>query len=169
MNDIRIINYVDELFIEVKQTDKVLKRKEQLKANMTELVKGYMSKSLNFDDAFEAAKNDLGDVDELVAGFEKKPKKGWVHETDSPTIEHWKIIALSPFIYVMLGFAFGWWAWAWVIIPLSGIYFSPIPPNVKLISITPFIYVLLGFAFGLWAWGWVIIPVTAILFSNKNL
>lgn len=31
------------------------------------------------------------------------------------------LIALSPFVYVFLGAVFGWWAWAWIIIPMTAI------------------------------------------------
>jgi hypothetical protein len=36
------------------------------------------------------------------------------------------ITALSPFIYVAIGFLYGgsWWFWGWMIIPISGILFS---------------------------------------------
>lgn len=37
-----------------------------------------------------------------------------------------KIVACSPFIYVLLGIFLGgsWWVWGWLIIPISGILFS---------------------------------------------
>lgn len=79
-----------------------------------------------------------------------------------------KIVALSPFIYVGLGMLFGWWAWAWLIIPVSAIILcSGLSRGLMFIALSPFIYVLFGFIFGWWAWGWALIPISGILLYDK--
>ena len=187
MNDKRIIDFVDSLFAGTKQTDNVLEQKEELQAHLAERITDYTSNGASFDKAFEMAKADIGDINELTAPFEKKEsrysnnpaedekplaaktplepaKRAWVLQGTN-----WKIAALSPFIFIALGFMFGWWEWAWVIIPVSGILFAaPIPWRFKLIALSPFVFVMLGFAFGWWAWAWMIIPVSGILLGTTG-
>ena len=83
-------------------------------------------------------------------------------------MQNWTLAALSPFIYLLLGAVFGWWAWAWVIIPICGIIGTPMAGWIKLTGMSPFIYILLGFLFGgsWWAWGWMIVPICGILSSG---
>jgi hypothetical protein len=38
--------------------------------------------------------------------------------------QRWTFTALSPFIFLALGFAFNWWAWAWMVIPVSAILYA---------------------------------------------
>jgi len=182
-NNSRIKEFVDELFTGVKQTDRVVEQKEELLVNLTERVKDYMSKGLSFGGAFEAAKFDIGNIDELTSGFEKEKteepaqKTGikiklmrYKGEITAKLMKYkWEITALTPFIYLFLGLLFGWWAWAWVIFPIVSIIYAPMSNGVKLVSLSPFIYVVLGFVFGAWAWGWIIIPVSGILCAGKNL
>jgi len=78
----------------------------------------------------------------------------------------WTLAALSPFIYLALGFLFGWWMWGWIIIPVAGIACGKIKKREKWIALSPFLYLMLGFLFGWWAWGWIVIPVSAILFEG---
>jgi HAMP domain-containing protein len=82
-------------------------------------------------------------------------------------IHGWTLTALTPFIYVALGLLlknkFDWWAWGWIIIPVSAILGTRIAFWQKFIALSPFIYILLGFFFGWWAWAWLIIPVSAIV------
>ena len=75
------------------------------------------------------------------------------------------VMALLPFIYLGLGFLFGWWIWAWVIIPVGAILMFAARDIGKytFVALSPFVFFLLGWFFGWWAWAWVIIPVTAIL------
>ena len=191
MNNARIVDWVDSLFVDVEQTDKVLEQKEELQMHLTDRIKDYMANSMDFNEAFRLATADLGDVDELVAGFKKeraaskqRTRVEWDDDEDDDwdeeewddfddNSEHnrglfgWKLTALSPFIFLGLGFAFGWWAWAWVIIPVSAILETPMKKGHKIVSLSPFVFVLMGFAFGWWAWGWIIIPVSAILFHDK--
>jgi len=181
MNEQRIINLVDDLFRSVVETGKVLEQKEELRTHLIESVKDYMENGLSYDDAFEAAKNDLGDLDELISEFEhKKAPKEKGHSDSKPekskkgkkpvkTKRRLKrltktIVPLSPFIYLILGFTFGWWAWAWIIIPVISIITEVEFPE-KIIAISPFVYLFLGFVFGWWAWGWIVIPVSAIVLS----
>lgn len=189
MNDQRITDFVENLFKEVKQSQKVIEQKEELSANMTERIKDYMEKGHSFDQAFDMARDDFGDAAELTAGFEEeeprhnspedKPRKHW-HEP-RPWIKHSKkpkreyytnsrLIAISPFIYLALGFGFGWWAWAWAIIPVAAILFGgQVSWGNRMVALSPFVYVVLfGFAFGWWAWGWMIIPAAAILFGGSE-
>jgi len=191
------MEYVDSLFKDVIQTDKVLEQKEELQSHLTDRIKGYMADSMNFDQAFEAAKGDLGEADELIKGFDSwhTPSENahikrkdvdddddwddWDCEDDDEDDgtgllsrlglrNNWKLVALSPFIFIFLGFMFGWWAWAWVIIPVIAIVtMSGLKKGLMFVSLTPFIFVLLGFAFGWWAWAWAIIPISAILLHDK--
>ena len=78
----------------------------------------------------------------------------------------WTLTALSPFIYLGLGFLFGWWMWGWIIIPVVAISNGKIKKREKWIALSPFVYLMLGFLFGWWAWGWIVIPVSAILFEG---
>lgn len=185
MNDASIRQYVDEIFKDVKMSAKALEQKEELTVNITERVRDYMREGLSFDAAFDTAKNIVGDTDELTAPFEKissaakyDSRQYAPQDKDTPAdagisaatrrgprfqMANWKLAALSPFVYVLLGFTFGWWAWAWVIIPVAGVFSSPTPIWTKLVAVSPFAYVMLGFLFGWWAWGWIIIPVSGIL------
>ncbi|MCL2840604.1 MAG: permease prefix domain 1-containing protein [Defluviitaleaceae bacterium] len=169
MNNARITDFIDELFVKFEHTNALHEQKEELKTNMTERVKDYMAMGYDFDRAFDTAKNDLGDVNELVADLNLK-KHDTFHDHDtspSKTKIDWRmLIALTPFIFLGLGFAFDWWAWAWVIIPVSAIWLGAnISWTHKIVATTPFIFVMGGMFFGWWAWGWVIIPVSAILFG----
>ena len=166
MNEQRIINLIDDLFCELEQTPEVMEQKEELRAHMTERIKDYMDEGLLYDDAFNAARDDLGDVDELIHSL--KPRWRPTREAFGIGNSGWnlkRLIPLSPFIYIGLGVLFGWWAWAWVIIPMAPILFSGFSWK-KFPAIAPFVYVLMGFWFGWWAWGWIIIPVSAILFGR---
>jgi hypothetical protein len=189
MNDIRIRQYVDEIFNEVKPTLKVQEQKEELVVNITERVRDYIQEGLSFDAAFETAKNALGDTEELTGAFEKIPVlTGSQYPSEAVTIiepdenpasasprsrihvdfgNKWTLTALSPFIYLMFGFLFGWWAWAWVIIPVSAILNTPMKSVLKLVALSPFIYILMGFFLGLWAWGWIIIPICGVLSTSS--
>ena len=183
MNNERIVSWIDSLFSDLEQTDRVLEQKEELQTHFIERIKDYMATSLGFDEAFKAAQKDLGDVDELKAGFQNELSdrahdKGrgeedwdedWGHDEGwgGPTVSY-KLVAMSPFVFLILGFAFGWWAWAWVVIPVSGILFgAPISIGHRLIALSPFVFILLGFFFGWWAWGWLVIPITAVLCHDK--
>ena len=184
MNNQRIVDWVDGLFAGFAQTDEVREQKEELQTHITDRVKEHMANSMDFDRAFAMAKEDLGDLDELLASFERKKGKKKVKD-DTFDDEFGKkkkkkdkwgwqnqygLVAISPFIFIGLGFAFGWWAWAWMIIPVSAILFSGSwgkkGDEYKLVALSPFIYLALGFAFGWWAWGWIIIPVPAILLGT---
>jgi len=172
MNDRRITDYVDGLFAGLKETDALRDQKEELRSNITERVKDLIANDgATFDDAFNTATKDLGDVGELRAAFdsagedEKKPRNFFAEHR----VHHPQFIPLAPLIYVALGFAFGWWAWAWVIIPCMPILLSNTPPGQKFVACSPFIYVLLGMFFGWWAWGWIIIPASAILLGGRKI
>ena len=184
MNNQRIIDWIDSLFMGFAQTDTVREQKEELQLHLVERIKEYMASAMDFDQAFAAAKDDLGDLDELLASFsdisdikladtldpvhdEKSRKFGFSFRLDREGI-----VALSPFIYLALGFLFGWWAWAWIIIPVlpiilcSGLFEGDGEDfGHGIIALSPFIYVILGFAFDWWAWGWIIIPLAGIIFG----
>jgi len=187
MNDIRITQYVDFIFSGVKPTAGALEQKEELAVNITERVKDYMrNDGMSFDAAFEAAKENIGDTDELTAPFEKLGAVEYDAQqnpisAETPPAEGaakgkrdfikgwgWQVTALSPFIYLLLGRFFGWWAWAWVIIPVSAIVGTKISFWQKTVALSPFIYVLLGFMFGWWAWGWIIIPVAGVMAGREH-
>jgi len=174
----QIKNFLDDLLGDYEQTPELLEQKEELATHLTERVHDHMQTGYNFIEAFEAAIRSLGDINELVAGIvpqkvhgkkkknSKKKKDGKKKKSGKYSVipERVAIVltAISPFVYLLLGAAFGWWAWAWVIIPLSSIMFVDDWRTI-LVSSTPFIYFLLGWLFGWWAWGWLIIPITAVL------
>jgi len=169
MNDLRIRAYADELFKDDPMTDAVREQKEALVDKLTKRVKASMAEGYTFDRAFDIATSSVltggalnTDAADSPRAFPDKPTQRGIEPFN------WKVIALSPFIYIALGVAFGWWAWAWMIIPVSGIFFAPMPAWVRSISLTPFIYIALGMLFGWWTWGWIIIPVSAILFVNES-
>jgi len=177
MNNSRINDFLDNLLGSYQQTPELLEQKEELMTHLTERTQDHMAKGLTYDQAFEATIRDLGDVKALVAGIaprkqdadyskkgkKKKKKKNKEKEKTLLPERIWlPLVSLSPFIYLILGILFGWWAWAWVIIPLTGILCID-EWKVVVLSATPFIYYLLGWFLGWWAWGWLIIPVAAIL------
>ena len=210
MNNQRIIDWIDGLFAGYAQTDKVREQKEELQTHITDRVIEHMADHIDFDRAFEMAKDDLGDLNELLTGFERKKAKKkskaiernyWEREVieqngngpatyeahgeviDEPRGKKKKkkkddwdfhgqhgLVALSPFIFIAMGFVFNAWAWAWMIIPISAILCSGSwgkgGDKYKIVALSPFIYIALGFAFGWWAWGWIIIPVSCIVFSD---
>lgn len=235
MNRELISQFVDDLFKNINQTKKVIEQKEELRSHIIEHVNDNMQKGFSFEDAFEVAKHDLGDLSELIQEFAKKEdeesenkhlkklkklryikrflENGEISdELDEAIndfaikIEHdakyrslkWKrrkksrwdfagkIIPLSPFIYVIIGLFLGiwqWWAFGWMIIPMTAIFFSE-PGLGRLIPLSPFIYVIVGILLGIpqiqsldwviisarqwWIFGWMIIPIAAILFSGKK-
>jgi len=174
---------VSDLFYDVVENDIVREQKEELRIHLTERVSDYMAAGLSFEEAFEAAKDGLGDPEELVSGFERKRTIVFDDLDDDYGIHIQvrfkrlllKLVPLAPFIYLIMGltqdvwmpdwWVWGWWAWGWIIIPIipimsSGLRFRTIP------ALSPFIYILLGVFLGWWAWGWLIIPISAILFSS---
>ena len=180
----RIISYVDQLFDDVPKTKRVLEQKEELQSNMEERIADYMESQIPFEDAFQKAKDDLGDVGELKNEFrnagsghkKKKKRKGRFKGYKSGRFAGgYTFTALAPFIYIAMGFLIpGWQIWAigWIIIPVSGMLESAISHKnlAALVGITPFIYVGLGILIGgwFWAWGWVIIPIAGILFGYRG-
>ena len=181
LNNERITKWVDILFSDLPQTGRVREQKEELQIHLIDRIKDYMSNGIAFDQAFESAKNDLGDVEELKADFRPAGNSAataghdddWDEDWDDDDDDErggawWKITALTPFVFVIGGFLFNWWHWAWAIIPVTAILSTPgISRGHRIIALTPFIFVLSGFFFGFWAWGWIIIPVAGILFYDK--
>jgi len=204
MNNQRIVDWVDGRFAGFAQTDKVREQKEELETHMVDRIREHMANSMDFEQAFIAAKEDLGDLDELLTGFEHKKKMErpaplppstrpfnsqeianaaveYAHSADSEVVDDFEIdagrwrfrvnheglVALSPFIYLLLGFAFNWWAWGWMVIPVSAIVLCAGDDiRHKLVALSPFVYIALGVAFNWWAWGWIIIPLSAIVLEG---
>jgi len=211
MNNQRIIDWVDGIFASVTPSDRVAEQKEELQTHMEDIIRDYMAEGKDFAEAFAAAKEDMGDLGELLSGegFTKKKKRkkesatpfdvanaamehAFENRSNDPynergsidifdadeyekrgghgwqfRFDHEGIVALSPFIYVALGFIFGWWAWGWMIIPVSAIALCAGDDiRHKIVALSPFIYIALGVAFGWWAWGWIIIPASAIIFEG---
>jgi len=174
---------VNDLFYDVVENDKVREQKEELHIHLTERVNDYMAAGLSFEEAFVAAKDGLGDPEELISGFERKRAIVFddldedygvnIHLRFNGLMA--KLVPLAPFIYILLGLTqnswmpewwrWGWWTWGWVIIPMTAIASSEIGLHT-ITALSPFIYILLGVFFGWWALGWIIIPVSAILFSS---
>jgi len=176
MNNSRINDFLDNLLSSYQQTPELVEQKEELMIHLTERTQDHMAKGLTYDQAFEATIKDIGDVKALVAGIapekedfhygehHKKGKKKHKKKKNMLKRIAMPLTSMSPFIYLILGIAFGWWAWAWVIIPMSGVLTTGNWRTV-IVSASPFIYFLLGWFFGWWAWGWLIIPMSAILFT----
>ena len=204
-NNQRIIDWVDGRFAGVAPTDQAQEQKEELQTHMEDIVKEYMAEGMDFSEAFATAKDDMGDLDELLSGegFKMKKKKKataeaaidhvydnrsndpfgerseacinefeeYGHRSDDRgwrfRINHEGVVALSPFIYLFMGLTFGWWAWGWMIIPVSAIVFcAGDRTNHKIVGLSPFIYLALGATLGWWAWGWIVIPLSAIIFEG---
>jgi hypothetical protein len=107
----RIAKWVNDLFYNIIETDEVREQKEELRIHLSERVEEFMAKGLSFDEALAAAKTSLGDPDELVSGFERKPAVV-VNDLDDDYGVNFhfrvsrlftKLVSLSPFIYVLLG------------------------------------------------------------------
>ena len=164
-NNKRIVDYLDNLLEGYEQTPSLLEQKEELEIHLTERMQDYMAKGLTYDEAFNASVRDLGDISALVSAMQPVMSDNDCHGKRSIYDYALVLSSLSPFVYIALGMLFGgfFWAWGWVIIPLSGLLFIR-QWNVILVGATPFIYVLLGLFFGWWAWGWLIIPVSGIVF-----
>jgi len=190
MEQERIYKIVNDLFYDVVETERVREQKEELRIHLAEHISDYMAAGLSFEEALYAAKDGLGDPEELVSGFERKravvvdnmdESYGISFQAridkDSFTGLFAKLTALAPFLYLILGltqgrwqpewWTWGWWSWGWVIIPIIAILGSG-KGRHTIVAISPFIYVLLGIFFGWWLWGWLIIPVSAILFSTSG-
>jgi len=182
MNDKRISKLVNDLFYDVVETKEVREQKEELLIHLTERVNDYMAAGLSFDEALEAAKDGLGDPEELISGFERK-RMVMVDDLDGDYGIHvqmrfkrimLKLAPLAPFIYIILGitqdqwqpewWTWGWWTWGWIIICVIPILSSGFGFH-KITALSPFIYIVLGVFLGWWAWGWIIIPISGILFS----
>ncbi|MFP4478746.1 MAG: hypothetical protein ACLFPM_04885 [Candidatus Izemoplasmatales bacterium] len=89
-----------------------------------------------------------------------------------------KLVALSPFIsiilFFILGFGFGYWEYGWLVfllIPITGVLSSRSPNKLSsLIEVTPFIslgvFLTIGLIYDVWHPTWVVfllIPAVAIL------
>ena len=72
MDRSRIISFVDKLFEDAPKSNVVIEQKEEIKSHMEERIADYMAGQISFEDAFRKAKDDLGDVGELVKEFAKK-------------------------------------------------------------------------------------------------
>ena len=174
----RIISFVNQLFEDVPKSKLVFEQKEELQSHMEERIADYMAGGLSFLDAFNRAKDDLGDVSELVKEFEKKgsSKKKKKRKKHLSKGLPYSLVALAPFIYVALGLLIpGWHIWAvgWIIIPTMPLIISFIEsrnPGV-IVALTPFVYVGLGILlmdWRFWALGWIIIPASAILIGASR-
>ena len=171
-----IISFVNQLFEDVPKSKLVFEQKEELGSHMEERVADYMADGLSFEDAFRKAKDDLGDVGELVKEFDKKGSSKKKKKRKKYRSKRFPYIftPLSPFIYILLGFMIpGWHVWAvgWIIIPMTPIIETAISSKsmTVLVGLIPFIYVGLGILlmdWRFWAFGWVIIPIAGIVFSR---
>ena len=172
----RIISFVNQLFEDVPKSKLVIEQKEELRSHMEERIADYMANGVSFEDAFNRAKDDLGDVGELVKEFDNKgsSKKKKKRKKRRNKGFQYTLTALAPFIYVGLGLLIpGWQIWAvgWIIIPVIPIIETFIKNRslAVLVGLTPFIYVGLGILIGgwFWAWGWMIIPVAGIILGTS--
>ena len=172
----RIISFVNQLFEDTPKSKLVIEQKEELQSHMEERIADYMAGGISFEDAFNRAKDDLGDVSELVKEFEKKgsSKKKKKRKKHRKGRFPYILTPLAPFIYVGLGLLIpGWQIWAvgWIIIPMIPILETFIKDKSLpvLVGLTPFIYVGLGILIGgsFWAWGWMIIPIAGIILGRS--
>ena len=176
----QITSYIYELFRDVPKSSRVIEQKEELRVHLKERISDYMAQGHSFEEAFDTAKNDMGNMDELLKELGKKSKtrkkrkkRSYKRRGGFP----YMLTSLSPFIYILMGvFIPGWQVWAigWLIIPASGI-FEKFVTNRSinfLVPLSPFIYILMGVlipGWQIWAWGWVIIPISAILFGKVKV
>jgi uncharacterized membrane protein len=82
------------------------------------------------------------------------------------------VVIGSVALYAILGFAVGWWAYAWLVflaIPMAAIIAKAGRAN-RLVALSPFLatilFFVLGFVFDAWAYAWIaflMIPMIAIV------
>ncbi|MCL2216374.1 MAG: permease prefix domain 1-containing protein [Defluviitaleaceae bacterium] len=158
MNEQRISKLVNDLFYDVVENDRVREQKEELRIHLAERVNDYMAAGLSFDEALQAAKDGLGDPEELINGFERKRAVVLdnLDEDYGVNIQFRfnrlmaKLVPLAPFVYIILGvtqsswypewWVGNWWAWGWVIIPITAIVSSGIGLST-ITALAPFIYI----------------------------
>ncbi len=187
-----IRNFVDNAFKGKVNSNDVTMDKEEIVVNLIDKVDEEMKRGLTFNEAFLKARGELGDINFLadeISGsqnsnykvLDKEPKYRLIFSNSM-------IIALTPFVYCLLGFMFNLWDIAWVIIPVTAIALSSIKLSNKIIAITPLFYVFVGLfinriyshtlifrglissmALKWWAIGWIIIPVSAIILKNVKI
>ncbi len=85
----------------------------------------------------------------------------------------WFVVLAAAATYVILGFALGWWGYAWLVFLVIPMYPIIAKGGVKnrIVALSPFLatilFFLLGFLVpGAWAYAWIaflLIPMTAIL------
>ena len=176
----QITSHIHEIFKDVPKTNKVIEQKEELRIHLEERINDYMAQGFSFEEAFGKAKNDLGNMDELLKELglkAKKRKKSGKNKFKRRGGFPYMLTSLAPFIYILMGvFIPGWQVWAvgWIIIPISGIFETFVSNRSPrfLVPLAPFVYVLMGVlipGWQVWAWGWVIIPIAAILFGKVTV
>jgi len=155
MNQAHITDMLDELFAGIPDSDDVREQKEELRVHLTEQVKDYMAKGLSFEESFQKAKDDMGDLDELVAEF-KKEAGGFDAEVEefATKIKKQHINMKQKKIHKIRR------------AQKRKKYTKRFTGLYKLASITPFLYIVLGFmipGIRIWLLGWMIIPVSFII------
>lgn len=155
--------------------------KDDILADYQEMYDNYLDYGMSHDQIREKLGEPKSIIDDLTEGFVKQTE---LKEKQAASRNN-KIVALSPFIALLIFFAFGFafdaWAYSWVaflLIPIIAIIANTEKTGEMIIALTPFIsvigYGILGFGYQLWHPGWLIfllIPVTAIIVEvhKKNI
>jgi hypothetical protein len=67
----KIKKYIDSLFSDIHETKQLKELKEEVSANLMEKVNDYIANGTSEENAFEKAKDELGDMNELIEGLKK--------------------------------------------------------------------------------------------------
>ncbi len=176
--------YLNELRELMKNYDIGKTEMEEIIDDYAEMIDDANSKQMSEDEIIAL----IGSPEKVIRDLadEFKERRMSVEEDDGSfrRTGH-KIIALMPFISVIiffvLGFAWSLWHPGWMIflaIPITAILVGVLENthNKAYIALTPFIaaivFMMLGFVWSLWHPGWLvflIIPMTAIISSYKEM
>lgn len=162
--------------------------KDDIISDYNEMYDHWVEQGMNNDDVEAKLGQPESIISELVEGYRRNDEPVTYRSSTSGSSKETgvrnKIIALSPFVAVILffvlGFVFNGWAYSWIsflLIPVTAIVMSMAGRESHLLTaLSPFIaliaYGVLGFFYDLWHPGWVvflIIPVIAILTEAKSM
>lgn len=186
--------YLEELEVLLNQYNISKEEKDDILADYGEMIDDAISKNLSDEKILEMIGSPKQVVKDLKEGFKEKDEDFYYHD-GVVTIQRGhgkhsrhkdnKIVALMPFISVIvffiLGFGFDAWHPGWMVflsIPVVAIIINVFEKGKSdgIVALSPFIavvtYLLLGFIGGLWHPGWLvflIIPVFGIISGKRNM
>lgn len=150
--------------------------KEDILEDYSEMYDNYKERGVSEEEIQEKLGKPKSVIAGLVEGYRRIPK---------PSDSRHKLIAVSPFIslvvFFVLGFGFGEWVYSWMsflLIPVTAIIVEMSrskDPHITT-ALSPFIatvaFYILGMHYGLWHPGWavfLIIPILGVFNSRKEM